>query len=64
MLVRVKERIKTTIGTIDPGIVDLPVADVLRLVRDGTVDIMEEGSDESDVMTTKRNGMLKTYLTR
>jgi hypothetical protein len=62
MFVRLLEKTRTTVGTLEPGIVDLPVADVMRLVREGLVEIMDE--DPTPDPMPRRNAMIKNYVTR
>lgn len=62
MIVRLIERTNTTIGTLEPGIVDLPVADVMRLVRSGKVEIVDD--EENPDPVPRRNAMIKNYVTR
>lgn len=62
MIVRLIEKTNTTLGTMNPGIVDLPVADVMRLVREGLVEIIDD--ENSPDPMPRRNGMIKNYLTR
>ena len=65
MIVRLKETTNTIVGLLEPGLVDLPVADVLRLVKSGLVEIIEEDeSEEINIEATRRNGMIKNYIIR
>lgn len=65
MIVRLKEKTNTIVGLLEPGLVDLPVADVLRLVKSGLVEIIEEDeSEEINIEATRRNGMIKNYIIR
>lgn len=63
MIVRLKEKAQTTIGPLEPGLVDMPVVDVMRLVREGLVDILEDDEDLHQPIT-RRNGMIKSYMVR
>ena len=64
MLVRLNEKVKTTIGTIGPGVFDLPVVEALRVIKSHDADVEDIVEDDYAPEFHRKNRMIKGAFTR